>query len=381
MGPIQEVATREIRVRARTKVFRLTTALAVVIAVAAVVIASVADGGDDVRTVDFGVVGSSVDPFLDELTSLPPAVIEVDVVRFTSPEAAAAALEAGDIDVLFANGSTLVWQDEIDVDLLNLFDALWVQAANAARGISPPPPLEQLVVDPTDDDQESITIGVAMVGVIGSFMLIQTWGALVAMGVIEEKSTRVIEVLLSHVTPRQLIVGKVFGLGLLAMTQALIVVFGLFGALLVTDSVEVPSTTWRAVGFLVVTVGGGFTFYAVVFAAAGSLVSRTEDAQQVLIPVGLPLILGYVLGVSSINNPDATLAVVLSYVPFTIPTVMPLRLAGGGMSSWEVALAFAILFGSTVVVARLAGRLYHVTLLHAGTRITWRRAFAIVRGR
>lgn len=382
MGPIQEVATREIRVRMRTRAFQVSTVLVVVLAIAASVASAVVDtGGDEVERVDVGVVGPGAEGLVEELERLPRDAIVVDITRFDRTDAAQGALLDGQVDVVVRDGRDLVWNERIDVDLLNLVDALWLQAHYASEGVTPPTPLGQEVVEPTDDDEEGISVAVAMVGVIGSFALIQTWGSLVAMGVIEEKSTRVIEVLLSHLTPGQLITGKVLGLGLLAMTQAVIVVFGLFGALLLTDSGEVPSTTWRAVGFLVLAIGGGFAFYAVAFAAAGSLVSRTEDAQQVLLPVGLPLLLGYLFGVGAVSNPDNAIAVILSFVPFTIPTVMPLRLAGGGMDWWEVVLSFGILLGSTAWLARLAGRLYHVSLLHAGSRIPWRRAVGIMVGR
>jgi ABC-2 type transport system permease protein len=189
----------------------------------------------------------------------------------------------------------------------------------------------------------------------------------------------VVEVLLAHVTPTQLITGKVIGLGLLAMGQALVVLIGLIGALLVTDSVDVPSSAWGAVALMLAIVAAGFAFYSVMFAAGGSLVSRTEDAQQVMMPLMLPLMGGYFVSTASLTNPENPLVTVLSFLPFTMRTVMPLRLAGGAAQWWEVALAFAILLGSTVLVARLAGRLYHVSLLQAGSRIKWRDALTIIR--
>ncbi|MDG2113073.1 MAG: ABC transporter permease, partial [Actinomycetota bacterium] len=327
-----------------------------------------------------GVAGDGGGPLIELAEQLPEASFEVTVDRLDL-DLARERLFSGELDVVLLDGSTLVWQEEVDADLRNLFEVLTVRAHTAALEVPPASPLADEIVDPVDEDERAIGIGVAMVGVIGTFVLIQTWGSLVAMGVIEEKSTRVIEVLLSHLTSRQLITGEVLGLGLLAMVQAVIVVLGLIGALLSTDSVDVPTAAWRSVGFLVLSIGGGFAFYLVVFAAVGSQVSRTEDAQQVDLSVGIPLLVGYALGLSSVENPDTLVAVVASYIPFTMPTVMPLRLAGGAMSNWEVGLAFTILFGSTVLVARLAERLYHVSLLHAGSRITWRRALAILQGR
>jgi len=380
MSVVRLVAEREIRVRLRTRSFQVTTVLLVLIAIGASILTAVFDDDEpDVRSLEVAVVRDG-GLLLEHLQRVPSSALDLEVTQ-TDLDGASRLVSRGDVDVALVEGHTLLWFERVDLELESLLDALWVQADQIERGIAPPEPLRRQILDEADHDLDGITVGVAMAGVVGSFILIQTWGSLVAMGVVEEKSSRVIEVLLSHVTPRQLIAGKVIGLGLLAMTQAVIAVLGLVGALLVTDSVDIPSTTWRAVAFLLLTIGGGFAFYAVVFAAAGSLVSRTEDAQQVIIPVALPLLIGYFLGVSSIDSPDTPLAIALSFIPFTIPTGMPLRLAGGGMALWEVALAFGILVGSTVLMARFAGRLYHVSLLHAGARIRWRDALSIARGR
>ena len=234
--------------------------------------------------------------------------------------------------------------------------------------------IESRLLEPPEDS-DTIRNAVGFITAIVTFMMIQIYGSFVAMGVIEEKSSRVIEILLAHLRPRDLLAGKIIGIGVLALAQTVILIGGLIAALSVTNDITIPADAWLAVPVAAVWLVLGFTFYASLLAAAGSLVSRTEDAQQVMLPVIAPLLVGYFVGVTASGSSDSILVVVLSHLPFTSPTVMPMRVAQGGVPSWEIGLSVVLLFGGIVAMLRVAGRIYEYSLLRTGSRVAWRDAF------
>lgn len=393
---IWPVAKREILVRSRTKVFRIITALLVVGAIAGVIISSITGGGDgdDLPTSTIGVV--DIDPDLrPQITAAATDVASIEYTDFATSADAELALTDGDIDVALLGSSDgaieLVWNQSVRYETEAIIrtalqqDALTKNAADLELGPSElqdlftPPPTSERILDEIDDGDGVKTV-VALIGIVGTLFLIQVWGSLVAMGVIEEKASRVIEVLLSHITPRELMTGKILGLGLLALLQAGVILGGLLGALLLARDIDVPSGAWSSIPLILGCVITGFAFYSAAFGAAGSLVSRTEDAQQVMLPVMVPLFAGYMVATASVANADSTLIKVLSFIPFTMPVTLPLRSAAGSLAVWEIALAFGLIIGGTFLMMQFAARLYEFTLLRTGSRIGWREALRLARG-
>lgn len=371
------IAKREVITRGRSKGFLVITAILFVAVVALAVLLSVIDRDDEAREVTIGLTGDGV-AFAEALAvgndELAPTV-------FTPADAP----EDLEIDVGFS-GSALTWDGEPDAALDEYIRGVAQQVAFAERaealGVTPdeigdlftPLEIEEIRLDGGDDEQ-GVRILAASVSGLATFVLIQTWGAFMMMGVIEEKSSKVIEVLLSHVRPATLLGGKLLGLGVLAFVQMLIFVMGLVVALAIVDDVEVPSGVWGSVPILAVTFVLGFGFYATAFAAVGSMVSRVEDAQSAQLPVMLPLLAGYFIGAGSLTNPDNVAVTVGSYVPFTSPVLLPARLALTDMPWWQVAISLALLAGSIVVMVRVAGRIYRYSLLRIGSPVTWREVF------
>ena len=371
------IAKREVITRGRSKGFLVITAILFVAVVALAVLLSVIDRDDEAREVTIGLTGDGV-AFAEALAvgndELAPTVL--------TPADAPEDLE---IDVGFS-GSALTWDGEPDAALDEYIRGVAQQVAFAERaealGVTPdeigdlftPLEIEEIRLDGGDDEQ-GVRILAASVSGLATFVLIQTWGAFMMMGVIEEKSSKVIEVLLSHVRPATLLGGKLLGLGVLAFVQMLIFVMGLVVALAIVDDVEVPSGVWGSVPILAVTFVLGFGFYATAFAAVGSMVSRVEDAQSAQLPVMLPLLAGYFIGAGSLTNPDNVAVTVGSYVPFTSPVLLPARLALTDMPWWQVAISLALLAGSIVVMVRVAGRIYRYSLLRIGSPVTWREVF------
>ena len=210
-------------------------------------------------------------------------------------------------------------------------------AARPASGLQLqlPPRVDVVALDP-DADADTEAAVVALVGVVVLYSLLILFGQFVAQGVVEEKSSRVVELLLATMRPWQLLAGKILGLGLLGLAQMLVIaVIGVAGAL-TFDVVELPG---RLIGTVVTVVAWfvlGYAFYASVFAAAASLVSRQEDLGSVITPASLLLVVGFVISVQAAQAPTGTLATVTSFIPGLSPLVMPVRQAAGGTQWWEV---------------------------------------------
>jgi ABC-2 type transport system permease protein len=174
--------------------------------------------------------------------------------------------------------------------------------------------------------------------------------------------------------PWQLLAGKVIGLGLLGLAQIVaIAVVGVVGAL-AFDVVSLPGQLFGTVLWVVAWFVLGYAFYASVFAAAASLVSRQEDLAGVITPMSMVLVVGFFVAIQAASNPTGLLAVVTSYVPGLSPLVMPVRMAGGGVAWWQVLLAVVIQLIAIALVVRLGGRIYAGALLRTSGKTKLREA-------
>ncbi len=211
--------------------------------------------------------------------------------------------------------------------------------------------------------------------VIIGFILISVYGAQIALGIGEEKSSRVVEVLLASARPVQLLVGKVLGIGLLALAQAAAMVIVFIVAGFATGSSLVHGATLGAVLTGGVFVVLGYAFYCTAYAAAGSLVSRQSDVNSTVLPVQLPLIVAYALSFTVIYaNGASTFYRVLGFLPPTSPIAMPVLYAAGDVPAWQVAVSAVLCAAGTVWMARLAARIYANSILRTGPRIGFRQA-------
>ena len=245
------------------------------------------------------------------------------------------------------------------------------------------------------------------------FLLIMVYGMHVMRGVIEEKSNRIVEVIISTVRPMELMLGKVLGIGAVGLTQLVALMlsswavfslgaWGLAESGVLTDLVgggsgaQVSLTTFMesnedlrflldvnwglmagAAAFFFVI---GFVLYASLFAAVGAMVDQESDAQYLLLPVMSPLMVSYFLSTAAMSNPEGMLAVVGSYVPFTAPIMMLIRIPIGVMW-WEVVLSgLGVLLTAWGMLA-LAGRVYRTGILMYGKKASFREVWRWVRHR
>jgi ABC-2 type transport system permease protein len=251
--------------------------------------------------------------------------------------------------------------------------AVTQQLADAGVQLESPPKVDVVALDP-DADADTEAAVVALVGVVVLYSLLILFGQFVAQGVVEEKSSRVVELLLATMRPWQLLAGKILGLGLLGLAQMMVIaVIGVAGAL-AFDVVDLPG---RLIGTVVTVVAWfvlGYAFYASVFAAAASLVSRQEDLASVITPASLLLVVGFVISIQAAQDPTGTLSTVTSFIPGLSPLVMPVRQAAGGAEWWEVVVSVVLMLVSIATIVRVGGRIYSGALLRTGGKVKLREA-------
>jgi ABC-2 type transport system permease protein len=216
---------------------------------------------------------------------------------------------------------------------------------------------------------------VAFAGLLLMYMAILTYGTWTLMGVTEEKTNRVVEVLLAAVEPWQLLAGKVLGIGMLGLAQFVLTVLFAVVTIRITGAFELPAIPTAALPMLIVWFLLGYTLYAVGFAAAGSLVSRMEDAQTVATPFTIMSVVGFFISIQTLDDPSGIVAQVTSFIPVTAPFAVPVRLAFGAIEWWELTLSVLLMVGAIAGLIRLAGKVYSGGLLRFGAKVSWREAF------
>jgi ABC-2 type transport system permease protein len=236
-----------------------------------------------------------------------------------------------------------------------------------------PVSISVLVAQPPSKDNTARIIA-AVVAALLMYVSLGIYGNAVAVGVAQEKTSRTAEVLLASVRPRELLAGKVLGIGLTGLGQlGLAAIAGLIANAAI-HSAKIPSSIWVLLpGFLVCFLLG-FMLYALAYAAAGALVARQEEVQFVVVPIGMPLLIGYLLVYAAVASPNAPWLKVASFFPPLTATLMPARIALGHVAWWEFVLAAVLMAGSIYGMVRLAARVYENALLRGGGRISWSEA-------
>ncbi len=200
----------------------------------------------------------------------------------------------------------------------------------------------------------------------------QTFGSTIAASVVEEKQTRVVELLISAIPTRALLAGKVIGNTILAMGQILILAAIAVIGLTVTDQSEALQAIGAPIAWFAIFFLFGFILLASLFAAAAAMVSRQEDIGSTTMPLMLLIMAPYFLVIFFWDNP--TVLAVMSYIPFSAPIGMPMRMFLGEALWWEPLLSLAILMATCVGAILLGARIYQNSLLRMGARVKLRDA-------
>jgi len=379
---VRLVAGREISTRLRDKAFLISSAVLLLLIAGLTVFQVAVNSGGSTTTIGVVDGGAPAGQVLQQAG----AALGTDVtVRALATEAAArAAVATGDLDAAVvdpagpsprlvvekAGGSA---EDVVRAAVAQL--STEQQLAAAGVRLSPPPDLEVVALQRAAADHTEAVV-VAAIGVGLLYFLLILFGQFVAQGVVEEKSSRVVELLLATMRPWQLLAGKILGLGVLGLAQILLIaVVGTSGALAL-GVVTLPGQLIGTVVSVLLWFVLGYALYASVFAAAASLVSRQEDLGTVIMPLSLVLVAGFVIAIQAVGNPAGTLATVTSFVPGLSPLVMPVRMAAGEAPAWQVAVAVVLMLAAIAVVVRLGGRIYAGALLRTGGKVKVREALA-----
>ncbi len=377
------VARREFIERGRSKAFLISTAFTLVL-IAAVVVVPALIGDDAGTTWTIGSVGVVDSGVTTDIEALAGADVTVIGTSFESVSAAETALEEGAIELFIVADTEVVAGESASQTLIALatfavesrarIDAmrdLGLSDAEIADLVSPSYSTRTVGGDPEGPSANEL---IAVMGTVLLFISIITYGQWVLTGVVEEKQSRVIEVILGAVQPRQLLAGKVLGIGGLALIQMVALLAE--GLVLVTlfDLVELPATSFGAAGVIVVWFILGFALYATAYAAAGSLVDRMEDAQNAAFPLTLVLMAGYFIASFSFDSDNPILRAA-SLFPLFSPMAMPLRQARGDATALEVIAAIVFMVVAIWLVIRLAGRIYTGAALRTGGKVKAREAW------
>jgi ABC-2 type transport system permease protein len=383
------VAGRELNTKLRTRSFVIGTIVSVVVLAAFVLLQSSAFNDNSRSQVGLSGQATALGPEL--VAAAKQLGHEVQIHDITDPAAGEQQVRDNDLDALVSGpiaALQVTVKDNLDTELRNTLNGLMqqqvLQSQLAAADLNAKEVLEttaQAQVKVTQleprrgDEGQRLVIGLVVAFLL--YMALMIYGQMVAQGVVEEKSSRVVELLLSTVRPWQLLAGKVLGLGLVGLIQfAVIAVVGL-AAGLATDAITISGA---AIGGLLAGLLWyllGFFFYATIFAAVGSLVSRQEDAQGVLTPVTMVIVVGFVFGINLlIEDGSSTLTMVMALLPPFAPILMPGLTAMGLAPIWLQVGSILLTLGGIALVSWLGGRIYRNAVLRSGSRVRLRDALS-----
>ncbi|OZC72722.1 ABC transporter permease [Rhodococcus sp. 15-725-2-2b] len=385
------IAKREFTVQVMKKSFVISNAIILAVIVGGIVAFSIFSGsGDEERDV-VGIAGDQSIAAVVEATG--DAVgSPVEVREIADAAAARSGVESGDLDVaLVPDGTDGAYTAVTESDLTGTLRAVVegsvaTQATNAAlaqQGVdqnelgaaTSAATVTVDAIDPPDPEAGQRT-ALALSAVFLLYAQIIGFGMYVAMGVVEEKSSRVVELLLSTVRPLQLLWGKILGIGAVGIVQLALYGIAGVGAGLGTG---VLTVTGAAVSVFAATLAWfvlGFAFFAVLYAAGGSMVSRQEDVNSTTMPLLILIMAMFFAAFYSVSDPESTLANTLSWIPPFSAIMMPLRIAAGVTSPVQIVGSAVLMVVTTAILAMGAAKIYQRSILRIGKTVSWKEAFA-----
>ncbi|MCS6556907.1 ABC transporter permease [Curtobacterium flaccumfaciens] len=342
---VRLVSAREIQARIRSKAFVVSALILIGMVVASIVVGGIVSKATADDTTPVAVVDG---------VSL-PSTSGLDVTQSASVDDAERLVTKGDVDAAIVPSD-----DPLGYKVVGLDEA----PSEVVSALSVTPRIELL--DP-DALPGGLVYLIAIAFGVVYFASAVTFGQSIAQSVVEEKSTRVVEILMSAIPARALLAGKVLGNSIMAFAQIVAVAVAAIVTLAVTGQDNMfamlgPSILWF-IGFFAI----GFVLLASLFAAAAVLVSRQEDVGSVTTPVMMLVMIPYFLIIVAYDNP--TILGIMSYVPFSAPIGMPMRIFLGTAEWWEPILSLVIVAASVVAVVVIGARVYENALLRTGSRV------------
>jgi ABC-2 type transport system permease protein len=384
------VARREITQRVREKSFLVSMGVTVAIVVLVAVVPPLVGFGGK-TTYALAVTDAASVPVGQAAERDANAFDAKLKVRRLSAAKARAALDSGDVDAVLSSRG-LAAKEQPDDKLVGIVQAASREArtAQALRraGLSDaelqsalnPPPLRVTTAKPADPERDRKGT-FAFVAVLLLYTQLLTFGYLLASGVVEEKASRVVEVLLATIQPRDLLAGKIVGLGVLGLAQMLVIAGAGVGAAAAAGALAIDGDVVAGAALAIAWFVLGYAFYAGLFACAGALVPRQEELQATMTPLTMIILVSFFLSFAVLDTPDGTLAHITSFIPFSAPMTMPPRVALGEASALEIIASIVITAGAAAALIPLAGRIYSGAVLRTGSSVKLRDAWRASRVR
>ncbi|SJN08328.1 hypothetical protein FM113_02095 [Leucobacter sp. 7(1)] len=342
------VAEREITTRLRSKSFLVSTGVLLLFVLAGVLFSGfMANSGGFGGATRVAVMGNAAADLTEagfEVESVPDRASAEKLVR--DGDVDAAVVPGGDTPVEL----TVLANDSAPADVL--------QALSAA-------PTVELLAPVTNNPGLAYIIAIAF-GVVFMMSAI-TFGTTIAQSVVEEKQTRIVEILLATISARTLLAGKILGNSILALAQVIAIVALACVGILATGQDLLLGELGTALIWFGILFAFGFVLLATLYAALAALVSRQEDVASAVSPVMWLVMIPYVAIIFFFDNPGAL--AVMSYIPFSAPIGMPMRLYLGTAEWWEPFLSLAILLVTIAIAVWVGSRIYNHSILRTGTRV------------
>jgi ABC-2 type transport system permease protein len=334
-----------------------------------------------------------------------------------------ASVISGEATIYFDTPLSVAKQSKLEGLVKSFVQKLKIDAAGISQDQYDDMQVNMNIVTVNVDTGEKSFGAKAVIGLMFAtfiYIFIFMYGVMVMRGVLEEKTSRIVEIMVSSVKPFQLMMGKILGIALVGLTQFFVWIL-LSSALMIavssailpdvysganvaggpnqliseqlksqTDAapnekinemvVDIMSVPWALLlGLFLFYFLGGYLLYASLFAAVGSAVDSETETQQFMLPITIPLIFGFIVSIFSILNPGGTAIVWLSHIPLTSPVAMLVRVAGGDYAWWEVVVSMVTLILTFILTTKLAAKIYKTGILMYGKKTTYKELFKWLR--
>ena len=413
MNKIWLIIKREYLVRVRKRSFIIMTILGPLLMAGIIILPTyLAMQGHDERTIALYEENTSFSSKLEDTDNLHFVKIpteEVSIVKedFTSsPYYALLFIKDSENFSLYSNQQvSLSIKEEIEDKIAAIIQKQKLELAGIdlqiLEGVTTAIEMETIIIGEEGETSGNaeVSFGIAFMCGILIYMFIFMYGTMVMRGVIEEKTSRIVEVIISSVKPFQLMMGKILGIALVGFTQfilwiVLTLIISSFAEVLffdattiTTESVEMGKEQSVILSELLKSLSGinipqllsafvfyflgGYLLYSALFAAVGSAVDAEADTQQFILPITIPLIISFILMQPVMDNPDSVLAYWASLIPFTSPIIMMVRLPFG-VSNAELILSMALLIVGFLATTFLAAKIYRTGILMYGKKASYK---------
>jgi ABC-2 type transport system permease protein len=377
------VARREFGERVRTRAFQISIVVTLLIVGAVAVLAGVL-GDDGATEYKVGAQGAEATAIAGAARSAAPGFdARVEVRRFRGAAEARAAVRDDSVDAAISGG-VIVTRDQPPGELEQLLQAAarqvragealrseGVTGAEARRALDPPPLRTRALEGEGDSGDE----GVAFTASLLLYLQLIVYGLAVASGVVEEKSSRVVEVLLATIPPRSLLAGKIIGIGLLGLLQLLLTAVVGLGLASASGAIELSADDAGVLAVVLVWFLLGYLLWACLYAMAGAIVSRQEDLQSSTTVLTLVLVASYLVAFPALDDPESSLAVISSLFPLSSPIIMPVRVAVDAATTVEIIASLGLLVVGIALLVPLGARIYENAVLRMGKPLKLREAW------